>query len=347
MKNLKLLLYFLTAFTAMLSCSKTNDLVGAINKQTDELNPVKTTNATASTKVVIGYIPAWENVQTVMNNTDLSIVTHINIAFFSPNSSGAMISGGQPVCSDATSSDITFIVNKAHQNGVKVLASLQGGVVPSCSGNLAKLLKPANRANLITNLKAFANYYNLDGIDIDIEGSLLATIKTANNYTPFIHELRTALHPLGKLVTAASAGYNSAMIPHDSFQYLDFVNVMSYDNGWGGTGNHSTYTDALTHIQNFLDAGCPSEKMSLGLPFYGYLGNVGTGTETSFKSIVSQYPTAANVDSYAGYQYNGIKTIEKKTSYAAQHIGGVMIWDLSQDVSGSNSLLKAIGRKIN
>lgn len=346
MKNLKTLFCLLTGATFLFSCSKRDDSSDLKKTTGNKPDAVQKLASVSLTGLVVGYVPGWGNVQTIIDNTDLSILTHINITFFSPNSSGAMISGGQPVCSDASTAEITYIVNKAHQNGVKVLASLQGGVVPSCSGNMATLLQPANMPNLVNNLKAFANYYNLDGIDVDIEGSLLTTIKNAGNYTPFIQALRTVLNPIGKLVTAASAGYTSAMVPSSSFQYFDYVHIMSYDNNWGGSGNHSTYADALTHIQNFLNQGCPANKLTLGLPFYGYSGNVGTNG-TAFKTIVSQCPAAAYVDSYAGYQYNGITTIEKKTSYAAQHIGGVMIWELSQDAPGTLSLLKAVGRKIN
>ena len=346
MKNLKLLLILLTAFSSLFSCSKGIDPV-----KTKEMDLKESSRFVSKTvvpgKVVVGYVPSWGNVQSIMDNTDLTILTHINIAFFSPNSSGVMISGGQPVCSDATTSEINYIVTKSHQNGVKVLASLAGGVVPNCSGNMATLLQPANRANLISNLVAFANYYNLDGIDIDIEGSTLTTIKNAGNYVPFVQELRAALNPLGKLVTAASAGYTSGMIPSQSFQYLDFVHIMSYDNNWGEAGNHSTYADALVHIKRFLDQGCAASKLTLGLPFYGYLGNVGTGTYTFFKTIVSLYPAAAYVDTYAGYKYNGITAIEAKTRYASLHIAGVMIWELSQDAPDTLSLLQAVGREIN
>ena len=343
MKNLKPLFCLFTALTLMFSCSKKDNTADPVNSKSDASRQLA---SVSSTKIVVGYVPTWGNVQSIIDNTDLSILTHINISFFSPNSSGVMISGGQPVCSDASTAEINYIVSKAHQHGVKVLASLQGGVVPSCSGNLATLLQPANVGSFVNNLKAFANYYNLDGIDVDIENDLLTTVKNAGNYTPFIHALKTALSSSGKLVTAASAGYTSAMVPSSSFQYFDFINIMSYDNNWGGPGNHSTYADALTHVQNFLNQGCPAKKLTLGLPFYGYLGNVGTNG-TSFKTIVSQYPAAAYVDSYAGYQYNGITTIEKKTSYAAQNIGGVMIWELSQDAPGTLSLLQAVGRKIN
>ncbi|MFD2599427.1 glycosyl hydrolase family 18 protein [Sphingobacterium corticis] len=327
-------------------------LISSCSKSTasDQLSKAEGTNARnaaqASGKVVFGYVPSWGNVQQIMDNTDLNILTHINIAFFSPNNSGQMMANGQPVCSDANSTEINYIVTKAHQNGLKVLASLAGGKVPNCSGNMVTLLQPGNRANLIAKIVAFANHYNLDGIDVDIEGANLTAIKNAGNYVPFIQELRAALNPLGKLVTAASAPYTSGMIPPAAFAHLDFVHIMSYDNNWEGSGNHSTYADALVHIKRFLDNGCPASKLTLGLPFYGYQGNVGTGTYTAFKDIVAAHPAASHVDTYAGYKYNGVTAIEAKTRYAKQHIAGVMIWEISQDATGQASLLQAIGREI-
>ena len=45
--------------------------------------------------------------------------------------------------------------------------------------------------------------------------------------------------------------------------------------------------------------------------------------------------------------YNGISTIEKKTAYARDNLGGIMIWELTQDTDDSGkSLLSAIGRGI-
>lgn len=296
-------------------------------------------------KVVIGYIPTYVNMQNAIDNTDLDIVTHINIAFINPDTSGSVMSGGEPTCSNASASDINYVVNKAHQNGVKVLASLGGGSEPSCAGSWTTLLQPSNRATLVSNLSAFAQYFNLDGIDVDIEGNRLQDLIDAGYYTPFIEDLHDSLNPQGKLVTCATATYTGGRIPVSSIPYFDYVNVMSYDNGWGTTGHHSTYAHAVGHIQTWLGLGCPAEKLVLGVPFYGYTNTVGTGG-TSYKDIVGQYPAAAYVDEYAGYKYNGIPTIEAKTEYAAQHIAGVMIWELSQDTSDSLSLLQAIGRKI-
>jgi hypothetical protein len=48
-------------------------------------------------------------------------------------------------------------------------------------------------------------------------------------------------------------------------------------------------------------------------------------------------------DTYQGDYYNGINTIKAKTNLAFdRNIAGMMIWELSQDATGANSLLSAI-----
>ena len=47
-------------------------------------------------------------------------------------------------------------------------------------------------------------------------------------------------------------------------------------------------------------------------------------------------------ESVSGYYYNSIETIKDKTTLAAQSAGGVMIWALNADTTGSTSLLNAI-----
>ena len=43
--------------------------------------------------------------------------------------------------------------------------------------------------------------------------------------------------------------------------------------------------------------------------------------------------------------YNGVDTITEKTLYAKENLGGIMIWELTQDTSDPDrSLLQAIDR---
>ena len=45
--------------------------------------------------------------------------------------------------------------------------------------------------------------------------------------------------------------------------------------------------------------------------------------------------------------YNGMDTIAKKTRYALENLGGIMIWELTQDTSDEEkSLLQMIERTV-
>jgi chitinase len=313
--------------------------------------------AQAQTKVV-GYIPSYTNMPAVIDRTDLSKLTHINLSFLNPNASGALTSGGNPICmAGASAADINYVVQKAHQAGVKVLVSVAGGVLPACSGNWQTLLQPANRTTLVNNLVQFVNTFNLDGLDIDIEGVVLTNIDNAGNYTPFIQALRNAL-PSGKLLTAATASYVGGMVPTSSLPYFDFVNIMSYDAigpNWGPAGaEHSPYSMAVSDINIWKARGLTKQKMVLGVPFYGY-GFNGHAADYTYSAILSQFGAGAAQSDLIGtpcvgcsyITYNGIPTIRSKTQLALQEGSGVMIWELSQDVSGANSLLAAIHSQIN
>ena len=311
--------------------------------------------AMAQTKV-IGYIPSYKGMPGVVDRTDLTKLTHINLSFLNPNASGVALSGGNPVCMEgASGGDINYVVQKARAAGVKVLVSIAGGVIPACSGNWQTLLQPANRTNTVNNLIQFVNHFGLDGIDVDLEGVLLTNIDNAGNYTPFIQALRNGLP--GKLVTAATASYNGGMIPTSSIPYFDFVNIMSYDAigpGWGPAGaEHSPYSMAQNDIAIWKSRGLPKEKLVLGVPFYGY-GFNGYAASYDFATIVNQFGASAAQTDVIGTRcagcsyitYNGIPTIKAKTRLALQEGSGVMIWELSHDGTGANSLLSAIRSEI-
>jgi len=313
----------------------------------------------AQTKLV-GYIPSYSGMTAVADRTDFSKLTHVNIAFANPTANGAIGNDAGPMCMVSVSggnvpkSDITYVVNKAHAAGAKVLVSLAGGGLPACAGDWKTLLRDS-RTGLVNNIVSFVNSSNLDGVDVDLEGELLTAIDNAGNYTPFIQALRNALP--GKLVTAATDSYNGGMLPIASIQYFDFINIMSYDGAGPGRnvgGEHSSYAKAQTDISTWLNRGLPKAKLILGVPFYG-VGFNGMPAGIAFKDILANYGVAQAQSDVVGTRcatcayisYNGIPTIQAKTQLAMDQGSGVMIWDLSQDASGSNSLLATIRTKIN
>lgn len=315
--------------------------------------------AFAQTKVV-GYIPAYKGLLTTANRTDLTKLTHLNLAFLNPNSAGVVASGGQPVCmgsnagGNVSPTELRNVVAKAHAANVKVLVSLAGGVIPACSGDWAQLLQPTLRQTVVNNLVQFVDDIGLDGIDVDIEGELLTRIDNAGHYTPFIQALDQAMNARGKLVTAATASYVGGMVPISSLPYFDFVTLMSYDGIYGNPGGeHSPYSQAVADINTWKGRGLPRSKLVLGVPFYGYgrgaYGNAnGSYREYSFQEIlnIGGSPNADLIGTACAscdyVTYNGLPTIRAKTRLGVSEGSGVMMWELSHDGSGGNSLLAAI-----
>lgn len=315
---------------------------------------------------VIGYMPSFKNLKATVDATDLAKLTHINISFLNPDAKGILIAGDEMTCmpgvsgENTSAKEIRYLVGKAQAAGVKVLASVAGGVIPECSGDWAELLKPANRQPLIVNLIKYVDEFNLDGLDIDIEGALLTSIDKAGHYTPFIQALSRELKKRNKLLTCATASYEGGMVPVSSLPYFDFVNLMSYDAigpSWGTPGiEHSSYEQAVAHIELWKARGLEKEKLVLGVPFYGY-GFGDYKSDYAFKDILSQFGAeSASLDVIgkrcvgAGCSYityNGLPTIAAKARLALKEGSGIMIWEMSQDATGSHSLLNAIHQEIN
>jgi len=308
---------------------------------------------------VIGYMPTWKGLPSTVDAADLSKLTHINISFLNPDASGAFSSDDGPLCmGGATASDIHYLVERAHEAGVKVLVSLGGGVIPSCSGDWEALLQPEPHQHLVDHLLQFAADYDLDGIDVDLEGVLLTAIDRAGNYTPFIHSLSAGLKPSGKLLTCATASYEGGMIPIDSIPCFDFVNIMSYDAigpSWGEAGTeHSTYEQAEAHIDTWQRRGLSRDKLVLGVPFYGYGFGGDYRANYSYGELLETFGPAAtegdligSTGADSGYiTYNGPETLRRKTRLALEHGSGVMIWEMSQDAPAPDNLLKVIHDEI-
>jgi chitinase len=287
---------------------------------------------------VVGYYSLQAAITDTLSNVPFDKLTHINLWFLNPDSTGAFTQNF---------SSLAPFINAAHSNGVKVLASIGGG---SPHPYYHALLKDEKRANFIQDLVAIVAKYNLDGIDVDLEGTDLD-----ENYETFVTELAAALHPQHKLITAAVAIYYKEALTDKALAQYDFVNVMSYDRtgSWKpeNPGPHATYAHALEDLDYFgVQRSIPKEKLVLGVPFYGY----GFGPELTspaigmdYRAIVTQFPGAEALDEYKmpdgkTLYYNGIPTIKQKTALAKEKASGIMIWQIKADTTGNLSLLQAI-----
>jgi chitinase len=297
-----------------------------------------TANAQQNTFRVIGYLRLQNITDKQAAQIDYSRVTHINIAFINPDSLGSF----------APLPGLKAFDDSLHGLNVKVLASIGGGLAPTY---YASLLNDENRSVFIQKLSQLTTLYDLDGIDVDLEGE-----RIDGNYESFITSLSAALKSKGKLLTAAVATVYKERYTDSALAAFDFINIMSYDKTgpWrpDKPGQHAPYQMAVDDIDYWANTkGIAKDKLNLGIPFYGYGFGPDAPESMSFGKIVSTYPGSENkdeVDLSGGgiVYYNGISTIKSKTELALQHTGGIMIWQLLQDAQGDQSLLKLVNYTI-
>ncbi len=281
---------------------------------------------------IVGYLNTWDNFPNNASNLNYTDITHLNIAFANPDADGNL----------TTFSGLSTVVKNAHANNVKVLMSLGGANLAGTKKNWKDLTQPDSVKSFCKKILSYLQQHNLDGADVDLEGNIIG-----NNYGGFIKTLSSVLKPKGKLVTAAIATWFADQIPVSTFNYFDFVNIMSYDSTgpWAPQhpGQHSSYTMAVSDLNFWSAKGLSSNKTNLGVPFYGYgFYNKFTQDEFAYKDIIAQYHSAYQDQVADTIYYNGITTIKQKTKLALQKANGIMIWQLTEDVQGNNSLLKTI-----
>lgn len=263
----------------------------------------------------------------VVDVIDFSRLTHVNYAFLLPKRSGELKPFGSPT-------QLRRVVEQAHTAGTKVLISVGGWGSDDEFEALAAVEE--RRARFVAAVAEFVAAYQLDGVDIDWEYPDAGA--SGENFLALMRDLRAAL-PGGRLLTAAviADATHADGIDPAVFELIDFANIMAYD---GGAADHSSLQLAERALATWDDAGLVREKRVLGVPFYARPGGI------PYRALLASDPAAANGDRVTylteDRYYNGPATLRAKVALATAEASGVMIWELSQDALGSDSLLDVI-----
>lgn len=287
---------------------------------------------------IVGYLAGGGFDQ--IDQLELDRLTYLNLAFGNPDEEGKLVF--------SRNANILPIVQKGHEAGLKVFVSLAGGGRPD-TVIWKSVLQPENRPEFVKNILDYVEINQLDGVDVDIEWNLLPAI--GDLYTPFVVELKKALHARGKgISTALGATRLHPAVSQESLEAYDFINVMVYDKTgiWrpNDVGPHSPYSYAEEAVEFWTaDKKIPPQKIILGLPFYGF-DFTPPARYIDYREIIQGDPSVAYLDSIGMRYYNGIPMIVRKTELAKKELGGVMIWEISCDTISDLSLLRAVDQTI-
>ena len=353
----RLITFFFVALPLLLSCGKPAEkfVINPPSKPTGDqgkTDPPKTTDPGTTTPfqpidppsetVVVGYAVYWEDTM-----PDPTLVTHINYAF-------AHIKDDFETLDIKYTSRLSKIAAlKNTKPGLKVLLSVGGWE----AGNFSEMAADeTHRKNFCNNCLKAVKSYNLDGIDIDWEypTSSMAGISSSpsdtKNFTLLMRDLREVLGR-DRLLTMASASNAQYVDFREAVQYMDFVNVMTYDMGDPPKHNGALYRSSLCSescdesVAKHVNKGVPLEKIVLGIPFYGHGDGKAFDDYVDYKDIhidqtkytvqwdnIAMVPYVTNASGKMVLTYDDAKSVGLKAEYVLQKkIAGAMYWNIEAD----------------
>lgn len=201
-------------------------------------------------------------------------------------------------------------IEEMHSRGIKVVPF----VTNAWNGDIGRAMFE-NAEYISTELANIVQEYNLDGLNIDIEG---ISHRDKEGQTEFIRLIREKLPEDKELSIAVAANPNDWTEGwHGSYEYeklnkyVDYFMVMAYDESWYGSdaGPTASITFVERSIKQLLSKEIDSQKIVLGVPFYGRFWadskEVG-GTalaNSAIRNIVNRFGATEIFDEYSKTPY--------------------------------------------
>ncbi len=335
---------------------------------------------------VVGYVYSgtlskWSSTSfdRIFSSTALKTLDVVNYGFATVDASGNLVLNNNGYTKYLEE------VLKLRQQGIRVLLCIGEN-----SKNFSDMTFDTTKMNnFVSQVVATVEKYHFDGVDIDWEFPGVNTGRDVSidrpNYTKLIKALRSELDKVQEqggtkyLLTAAIPGTSWGSERYEMNildNYLDYVNMMSYDlNNETIACHHSslhTSTTAKAYgfsieygVNRFVSLGFNKNQIVVGMAFYGkyYTGATALGKSAKFgKNIhytviaknylgggdyqqlwddVAKAPYILNTKTGEYISYDNVRSITEKCKYSKiSGIKGVMFWDYSEDTTGT--LMKAI-----
>ena len=241
-------------------------------------------------------------------------------------------------------------VEKAHSRNMEVWALLEDITLES---NTYEVLSyTSRRENLIRNLMNYVLEYNIDGINIDLEG---INYESGEHFTQFLRELSIECRLNGIVLSVDN------YVPRESNTFYnrkeqgivaDYVIIMGYDEHWGGGGVAGSVA-SIDYVRDGIEKTLEevsAEKVVNAIPFYTRVWKTNNGEVTSealgmekAEEFIAKYDVPTVWDEETCQNYGEIEmgstlyqvwledaqSIETKlTVMKSYDLGGVAAWKL-------------------
>lgn len=190
----------------------------------------------------------------------------------------------------------------------------------------------AAKKRLLLELKEMCEKYDIGGVDFDWQEPV-----SQEDTMGFYRLLRTAKATLGKSgIKIGVALQRGRQLPTKMYQYVDRVHLLAYEMDLMKEVYHADIDKVKSVAKSFV-AGCPPEKLTIGLPLYSRVtdkpGQMRTIAEMVTEQAEGKVEDILNSESeYNGFVYDTPKAIAKKVRLALDMgLGGIHFWEVGQD----------------
>ncbi|XP_063834199.1 probable chitinase 2 isoform X2 [Ostrinia nubilalis] len=347
-------------------------------------------------KIVVCYYGTWATYRTGLGKFDVDdidpfLCTHLVYAFIGVNAEGTVLALDPELDVEGGNFE-NFTSLKETNPNLKTLVVVGGSREGSANFSILAA-EPEYRQNFINTSLAIILEYNFDGLDVNwVYPNRRDTVHGEDdieNFSTLLKELREEFDNYGLLLTVSVSAVEEAAVQSYDVpsvaQYVDYIGVMTYDmhGPWDSVTGHnaplfrsegqsaeneSTLYNVNNAVQYWLSAGCPPEKLVMGVPFYGRTFNLSdpsvnapnspsngaglTGPYTAESGHIGynefcyilqnesswtvQTDNLAKVP-YAFLDYNwvsfdNVESMTAKVEYANSfNLGGIMLWSIETD----------------
>lgn len=319
---------------------------------------------------------------------EVSLLTHINYAhgrFGNPKTGDGGI-----VITESKKAPIKDVIALKSKNPKLKVMLMIGGWGGHADGFSMMARDAAKRTAFCKSVKSLLDKHKLDGVDIDWEYPTQSADNETGcdpsdtqNFNLVLKELRETIGTSNIISFASSSSAKYVDWP-TAMQYLDYVNVMTYDMGAAPNGhnsplhksarfNHRSWDESIdAHVKG----GVPMNRQVMGVPFYGKAKKNPSDAEKIFEYSVKYYeiPDILQKGTYRGkplaravsrqweptslvpylvdgtgvnvLSYDDPESVAAKGQYVvANGMLGAMFWEYRYDTS-DHALLKALVKAV-